>query len=324
VWLGAECAGVFGAPGARVEAQAQMAAAPPMPQQAASPLASGKYQLVFQDDFDGKSLDRSRWCTRLAYGDGPAPQVEDKDCCGPGGQGGTRDFLKDERQRYVDKNTKGETMHLVSDGTLKLRATKSRADSYATYEAAMIRSKYSFVPTGSTKYYMTSRVRLPNVRGTFCAMWLAPGFGKDGQVPWPPEIDIFEGALNERDDTANMIRTGVQVVNSQTDSGHEEFIMTHPQYDTKWNNFKTETSLRETWVEFGAEWSADKLCYYVNGTLMMCEKYRWQTNAGMPATAAQLIFNHAIGGEWAGRYGIDDTRFPTHMEIDYVRVYRQQ
>jgi len=300
-----------------------MGAAPVAPPMAA-PLTTGKYQIVFQDEFDGSSLDRSRWCTRLAYGDGPTPQVEDKDCAGPQGQGGTRDFLKDERQRYVDKNTKGETMHAVSGGTLKLRATKTRADSYATYESSMIRSKYAFSPSGNTKYYMTSRVRLPNVRGTFCAMWLAPGFGKDGQLPWPPEIDIFEGALNEHEDTANMIRTGVQVVGSQTDSGKEEFTMTHPQYDTKWNNFRTETSLRDTWVEFGAEWSADKLCYYINGTQMMCEKYRWQTTVGMPANPAQLIFNQAIGGEWAGRYGIDDGRFPTQMEIDYIRVYRQQ
>ena len=35
-----------------------------------------------------------------------------------------------------------------------------------------------------------------------------------------------------------------------------------------------------------------------------------------------LILNLAIGGNWGGQQGIDDSAFPTRYEIDYVRVYR--
>ncbi|MGN6387692.1 MAG: glycoside hydrolase family 16 protein, partial [Verrucomicrobiota bacterium] len=34
------------------------------------------------------------------------------------------------------------------------------------------------------------------------------------------------------------------------------------------------------------------------------------------------ILNLAIGGEWGGMHGIDDSIFPQRFEIDYVRVYQ--
>jgi beta-glucanase (GH16 family) len=35
-----------------------------------------------------------------------------------------------------------------------------------------------------------------------------------------------------------------------------------------------------------------------------------------------LVMNIAVGGNWGGKYGIDDTIFPQKMEVDYVRVYQ--
>ncbi len=37
-----------------------------------------------------------------------------------------------------------------------------------------------------------------------------------------------------------------------------------------------------------------------------------------------LILNIAIGGDWGGQKGIDDSIFPQRMYIDYVRVYQEQ
>jgi beta-glucanase (GH16 family) len=36
-----------------------------------------------------------------------------------------------------------------------------------------------------------------------------------------------------------------------------------------------------------------------------------------------LIVNLAIGGDWGGSHGIDDTIFPQQMEVEYVRVYQR-
>jgi len=35
-----------------------------------------------------------------------------------------------------------------------------------------------------------------------------------------------------------------------------------------------------------------------------------------------VILNMAIGGDFGGKKGIDDTIFPTQMRVDYVRVYQ--
>jgi beta-glucanase (GH16 family) len=35
-----------------------------------------------------------------------------------------------------------------------------------------------------------------------------------------------------------------------------------------------------------------------------------------------LIMNIAVGGNWGGAQGIDDTAFPATMEVDYVKVFK--
>ncbi|MFN2336398.1 MAG: glycoside hydrolase family 16 protein, partial [Bacteroidales bacterium] len=37
-----------------------------------------------------------------------------------------------------------------------------------------------------------------------------------------------------------------------------------------------------------------------------------------------LLLNVAVGGNWGGVMGIDDTIFPRTMVVDYVRVYQKK
>ena len=164
----------------------------------------GRLQPRWNDEFNDNQLDRAKWCTRYIYGGGPPLQVPDPACQRNGD--GNLDFLNDEQQRYVDTNRNGEAMHVEGGGTLSLRATRTRTDdSWATYESAMIRSKATFRPTASTSYYVTARVRMPDVVGTWPALWLNSDRRPDGSTTWPPEIDILEGAYNGRDDRADML-----------------------------------------------------------------------------------------------------------------------
>jgi beta-glucanase (GH16 family) len=230
--------------------------------------------------------------------------------------------LKDERQRYRDTNRKGEALHAVDSGVLSLRATKTGTDDYASYESALIRSKFAFKPSDHESYYVTARLRLPNVRGSFTALWLASGYGSNGKVDWPPEIDTLEAALNEQDDKANMVRIGAYTRGAQTDSGAEEFTDMGPRFDKKWNNFTASDSLRDVWLDVKTEWTNKGVCVYIADELAVCENYRWVDNAGNAANGANLVLNLAVGGEWAGRYGIDDSK-PMHYDIDYVRVFKK-
>ncbi|MDB5011776.1 MAG: bglA1, partial [Mucilaginibacter sp.] len=35
-----------------------------------------------------------------------------------------------------------------------------------------------------------------------------------------------------------------------------------------------------------------------------------------------LLLNIAVGGNWGGIKGVDDSAFPTAMQVDYVRFYK--
>jgi beta-glucanase (GH16 family) len=36
-----------------------------------------------------------------------------------------------------------------------------------------------------------------------------------------------------------------------------------------------------------------------------------------------IILNVAIGGTWGGSHGVDMNIFPSNMDVDWVRVYRE-
>lgn len=293
---------------------------PTSSRQSASDFHPSGYELVFEDEFDGDELNRRVWCTRYIYGGGAKPQIVDPEC--QRGGGGTADALNDEKQRYVDFNARDERMHVVTSGVLHLRATKTGRNARAPYESAMLRSKRVFAPTADTSYYITARVKLPKVRGTWPAFWLNSDRKADGTANWPPEIDIFEGALNEVEDTEHMLRIGAQIRSSaQTRSGKREITFSAPELDLRWHTYRARESLRERWIETGAEWTTNGVCYFVDGYKVMCENYRWAYNDGAAAASAHILLNLAIGGNWAGRHGIADGKFPTEFRIDYVRVY---
>ncbi|MGB7181182.1 MAG: glycoside hydrolase family 16 protein, partial [Burkholderiaceae bacterium] len=309
---------------------------PPLTQQpsvtvsGASPFAlgdrpSGYDALFFGDEFDGNSLDRSKWCTRYDYGGGPALQVPDGECTKFNAMGVLDYANAFEEQRFRDFNEWGWPMHVVGDGTIKLLATKSLTSNwYAKYEAAALRGKKVFKPDWQTSYFVTARVKLPNVKGTWPAIWLNPSLEPYGVAQWPPEIDILEAPLNEVEETKETLVQTVQGSGAQWDwdwsSRHWDV---DPDFNTQWNTYKGSQSLRDRWLVISAEWTSGHVCFYIDSLKTSCMKYRWITNGYQEANPASLLINLAIGGPWAGRYGIDDAKFPTQFELDWVRVYRK-
>jgi hypothetical protein len=71
-------------------------------------------------------------------------------------------------------------------------------------------------------------------------------------------------------------------------------------------------------------WNATTLQFFIdNNNYFTYNKEINATNDSWPFDRPfYLIINNAIGGNWAGSKGIDDTAFPTHYTIDYVRVYK--
>ena len=82
-------------------------------------------------------------------------------------------------------------------------------------------------------------------------------------------------------------------------------------------------TLRDRWIQVGAEWDQKGVCYYIEGFRTACENYKWVTRDGEPGNPATILTYLAVGGDWAGRHGIDEAKFPIQFEVDYIRVYTQ-
>jgi beta-glucanase (GH16 family) len=286
---------------------------------------SGYDALFFGDEFDGNSLDRSKWCTRYDYGGGPPLQVPDGECTKFNAMGVLDYANASEEQRYRDFNEWGWPLHIVSDGTIKLLATKSLTTNwYAKYESAAIRGKKVFKPDWQTSYFVTARIKLPDVKGTWPSLWLNPSLEPYGIAQWPPEIDVFEAPLNRVEETRNSLVQTVQGSGAQWDwDWSSRYWDTDPNYNTQWNTYHGTENLRDRWLVVSAEWTAGHVCFYIDSLKTNCQKYRWITNGYQEANPASLLINMAIGGPWAGRYGIEDEKFPTQFELDWVRIYRK-
>jgi beta-glucanase (GH16 family) len=123
-----------------------------------------RWQLVWQDEFAGKTLDRSKWEFEInARGGG-----------------------NNELQYYITNNVQ------VKDGLLLLEARKQRyagPEGTRDYTSSRIRTRYK----GDWKYgRFEIRAKLPKGRGIWPAIWMMPTDDVYGGWPNSGEIDIME------------------------------------------------------------------------------------------------------------------------------------
>mgnify|MGYP000863622185 FL=1 len=118
------------------------------------------YDMVWNDEFDGTTLDLEKWVYEIN-----------------GGGGGNNEL-----QYYTDQNTQ------VSDGTLKITAKREDYNGW-DYTSSRITTKNS-----STFRYgiFEARIKLPPARGTWSAFWMMPKDSVFGTWPDSGEIDIME------------------------------------------------------------------------------------------------------------------------------------
>lgn len=151
------------------------------------------------------------------------------------------------------------------------------------------------------------RAKLPCGRGTWPAIWMLP---EDPNVEWPEggEIDIMEHV------------------------GYEPGVIHHSVH-TKAFNFGKGTQKTtshelptacDAFHRYQLLWTPDMLVFAVDDAPRFAFKKtregqaRWPFNADM-----HLLLNIAVGGDWGGRKGVDDSAFPQSMVIDHVRVYQK-
>lgn len=241
-------------------------------------------KLVWSDEFNGKGLpDPQKWGYDTAMG---CPNI-----CGWG---------NNELQYYSYKNTKNAR---VENGMLIVEAHKEKMGE-AQYTSARIVTKNK----GDWKYgRIEVRAKLPAGRGMWPAIWMLPTDAKYGGWPHSGEIDIMENVGYWPDSVLATVHTNA-------------FNGMKGTQKTKGLNFK---DLSTAFHVYSIEWDATKIRFYVDDQL--CNEFK-NTGKGKDEwpfdQRFHLLINIAVGGNWGGAKGVDESIFPQKMVVDYVRVYQ--
>lgn len=193
----------------------------------------------------------------------------------------------------------------IENGRLIIEARKERHENREYTSAKLItRGKHEW------KYgRFEIRAKLPPGRGSWPAIWML-GSNID-KVGWPlcGEIDIMEHVGFDPNVVHGTLHTDAY---NHVKGTHKGAKTTVPTAMTDFN-------------VYAVEWTTSQIDFFVND-----QKYHTLTRQALGSSPAQwpldqpyyLILNVAVGGNWGGQKGVDDSTLPYKMEIDYVRVYQ--
>jgi len=195
----------------------------------------------------------------------------------------------------------------VENGRLTITARKidenKQPGSY-TSSRMISRDKYEF-----TYGKMEIRAKLPSGTGIWPAIWM---LGTNiGEVGWPTcgEIDIMEYVGYQ----PNTIHATVHTSAGYGSNGK--------------GSSKTLESAEEDFHVYGLIWTEKEMIFYTDSLDNVTFRYAPanKTADNWPFDKPQFfILNVAVGGNWGGAQGIDNSIFPQTMEVDYVRVYQEE
>jgi len=250
-----------------------------------SPPTIPGYTLVFNDEFNGTSIDRNNWEINNGF-----------------------NYANDELECYTNRaqNAYIENGSLVIQGLKEnYQCANALNGSYAAqYTSAKLdtKGKHSFL---YGKIQM--RAKLPYGKGMWPAFWTL-GSNID-QVNWPScgEIDILEligGGKNDSIATSN--------VHYPVNGGSNP--VAGSQYSISPQTFANDYHI------FAADWDANQIQFSVDGNIYYTVNIKGVTWLHNPQ---YLLLNLAIGGTWPGNPDAT-TVFPQKYYIDWVRVYQAQ
>ena len=312
--------GVVGAGGAS-PAWAADASVAPTPE---TVRAQGYNKVSFQDEFDGTSLDTSKWGYQYGCFD-PAQRSQAQYTDSPDNVS-VRDGVLNLTARYSPMKTKW-------DGSQVPRTCKHGDTTYdAPFTSGMITTKTKdgkvLYAAPGTGFYAEARVKLPTARPSWSAFW---GTGTKGGWPANGEIDIFESKGYDPSFLMSNIHTP-RAGNPKKTQQHQGAM-----------HGDTATSQSE-WHTYGLLKTADAIEFYFDGQMthrVKMSDIKGESNPfADPDNNLVLKLNQMVGGSylakhdnWADKTFVDATKFAddyksadgagSTMYVDYVRVWEK-
>ena len=244
--------------------------------------SNGDYQLVWSDEFDYEGLPDS---TKWSYDT----------------EGNAWDWGNNELQHYTNHCAKNA--HVV-DGKLIVRAEVDTILNRNYTSARLI--------TKGKGDWLYGRIevcaKVTGGKGAWPAIWMLPTNWEYGSWPKSGEIDIMEHVGYEPDSVYFTVHTEAY---NHVDGTQKSRAVYNP-------------SLESEFHVYAVDWTDKKCVFYLdNKEVFVFKKEPKCTSKQWPFDKHfYLVLNLAVGGNWGGVYGVDNSIFPCQMEVDYVRVYQ--
>ena len=191
----------------------------------------------------------------------------------------------------------------VANGKLTITAYKEEMEGRSYTSARLITKNKGDIKYGRIEV----RAQLPAGLGTWPAIWMLPTDWVYGGWPSSGEIDIMEHVGYDQD-----------VIHITTHSEKYYFkINTQKSATKKIENASTQYHL------YRVDWTPEKITGYIDNELIFTNVNEGTDYKAWPFDQRfHLLLNIAVGGDWGGAKGIDETAFPASMLVDYVRFYK--
>ena len=153
------------------------------------------------------------------------------------------------------------------------------------------------------------RAKLPKGRGTWPAIWMLPVESKYGRWPACGEIDIMENVGFDPTIIHGTVHT----------KKYNHMIGTQ-----KAGQFQLQDA-NEAFHSYSVIWLEKDIQFYIDNELYFTFQNDGLGFESWPFDQEfYLILNIAVGGNWGGQKGVDDSSLPWKMEVDYIRVFEKQ
>ena len=242
------------------------------------------WALVWNDEFDGPALNLEKWSFEI------------------GGHG----WGNNELQYYSDDDSTA----FIQDGKLVIRADlvpqgTGSSDNLRYFSSARLRTSGK----GDWRYgRIEVKAKLALGQGIWPAIWMLPTDWMYGGWPESGEIDIMEHVGYDPGRVHGSIHTGSYNHKINTQRGGSKLL----------------DKISSKFYVYAIEWYEDRIDFLINDAKYFSfqndgknDFNTWPFNQRF-----HLLINIAVGGDWPGSPD-ETTKFPTEMEVEYVRVYEK-
>jgi len=198
----------------------------------------------------------------------------------------------------------------VENGRLIIEARREQWQD-KSYTSARLNSRQAW------KYArVEARARLPRGRGTWPAVWMLPSAGTYGKGGWPDngEIDIIEHVGFDPGVIHGTVHTRAYNHVARTQRGAQTIV----------------ADAQDAFHVYAIEWTPAAITAFVDGTRYFTFENERLTSAQADwrqwpfDTDFKLLVNLAVGGNWGGQKGVDESIWPQRLELDYIRVLQRR